>query len=57
MDDVKYDPALSPLPAGARAALETVERERAYARFRLAMLDDPPSPPAPRAEPVTGLVE
>jgi FAD/FMN-containing dehydrogenase len=36
---VKYDPALAPLPVQARAALATVERERAYARFRLDLLD------------------
>jgi FAD/FMN-containing dehydrogenase len=39
IDAVKYDPALTPLPATARAALATVERERAYARFRLSLLD------------------
>ena len=38
--DIKYDPALSPLPAPARAALARVEGERAYARFRLALLED-----------------
>jgi FAD/FMN-containing dehydrogenase len=37
---IKYDPALPPLPAAARRALTTVERERAYARFRLDLLDD-----------------
>jgi FAD/FMN-containing dehydrogenase len=37
---IKYDPALAPLPAAARRALTTVERERAYARFRLDLLDD-----------------
>ena len=39
-DDVKYDPALPPLPAAARAALDRVERERAYALPRLALLDE-----------------
>lgn len=39
LGDVKYDPALSPLPQSARAALDRVERERAYAHFRLALLD------------------
>jgi len=39
VDGVKYDPALPALPAAARAALGTVERERAYARFRLDLLD------------------
>ncbi len=38
---IKYDPALPPLPARARAALESVERDRAYARFRLDLLDAP----------------
>ncbi len=37
---VKYDPALAPLPAVARAALDRVERDRAYARFRLDLLDE-----------------
>jgi FAD/FMN-containing dehydrogenase len=37
---IKYDPALAPLPAAAERALRTVERERAYARFRLDLLDD-----------------
>jgi FAD/FMN-containing dehydrogenase len=36
---VKYDPALPPLPIAARKALDRVERERAYAESRLAMLD------------------
>lgn len=36
--DVKYDPALTPLPDSARRALAIVERERAYARLRLEML-------------------
>jgi FAD/FMN-containing dehydrogenase len=40
VDRVKYDPSLPALPPAARAALTTVERERAYARFRLSMLDD-----------------
>jgi FAD/FMN-containing dehydrogenase len=39
VEAVKYDPALAPHPAAARAALATVERERAYARFRLDLLD------------------
>ena len=37
--DVKYDPALAPLPPSARAALDRVERDRAYSHFRLALLD------------------
>jgi FAD/FMN-containing dehydrogenase len=40
LGDVKYDPALPPLPETARAVLARVERERAYARSRLALLDD-----------------
>ncbi|HVX38857.1 MAG TPA: FAD-binding oxidoreductase [Gemmatimonadaceae bacterium] len=39
--EIKYDPALPPLPPRARQALEQVERERAYARFRLDLLDAP----------------
>jgi FAD/FMN-containing dehydrogenase len=35
---IKYDPDLPALPAGAAAALRQVERERAYARFRIEML-------------------
>jgi hypothetical protein len=37
---IKYDPALAPLPPRARAVLDRVERERAYSRSRLALLDD-----------------
>jgi FAD/FMN-containing dehydrogenase len=37
--DVKYDPALAPLAAPAREALDTVVRERGWGRFRLALLD------------------
>ena len=36
---IKYDPSLAPLPPRARAALDRVERERAYSRFRLDLLD------------------
>jgi FAD/FMN-containing dehydrogenase len=38
LDAIKYDPSLPPLPARARAALDRVERERAYSRFRLDLL-------------------
>jgi hypothetical protein len=38
LGDVKYDPALAPLPAAARAALDRVERDRAYSHFRLDLL-------------------
>jgi FAD/FMN-containing dehydrogenase len=40
LNEIKYDPSLSPLPAPARAALARVERERAYARSRLELLDE-----------------
>jgi FAD/FMN-containing dehydrogenase len=40
VDRVKYDPTLPALPAAARQALARVERERAYARFRLDLLDE-----------------
>jgi hypothetical protein len=40
--DVKYDPALPPLPPRARAALDAVVRDRAYQRFRLALVDGAP---------------
>jgi FAD/FMN-containing dehydrogenase len=36
--DVKYDPALPPLPAAARAALDHVARTRDYPGFRLSQL-------------------
>jgi FAD/FMN-containing dehydrogenase len=41
---VKYDRSLPPLPAAARAALDRVERERAYDRYRLAMVPEHQSP-------------
>lgn len=37
--DVKYDPALAPLPDDARAVLDRVASEREYSRLRLALLD------------------
>ena len=37
---VKYDPALPPLPADARAALDRIVRERDWAAFRLGQLHD-----------------
>jgi FAD/FMN-containing dehydrogenase len=40
LGDIKYDPSLPPLPAPARAVLDRVERERAYARSRLDLLDE-----------------
>jgi FAD/FMN-containing dehydrogenase len=38
LGDIKYDPALPPLPADARAALDAVERERSWSNFRLSMI-------------------
>jgi FAD/FMN-containing dehydrogenase len=38
--DVKYDPALPPLPDGSRRVLARVAAERAYGRSRLEMLDE-----------------
>ena len=40
LSDIKYDPSLAPMPPRARAALDRVERARAYASFRLDLLDD-----------------
>jgi len=36
--DIKYDPALPPLPAAARAALDDLVKARAYNRFRLSLI-------------------
>jgi FAD/FMN-containing dehydrogenase len=38
VDRVKYDPTLPALPTAARQVLARVERDRAYARFRLDLL-------------------
>jgi FAD/FMN-containing dehydrogenase len=38
VERVKYDPTLPPHPADVRLVLARVERERAYARFRLELL-------------------
>lgn len=38
LGDIKCDPALSPLPVAARAALDMVVREKAWARHRLDLL-------------------
>jgi hypothetical protein len=46
VDRVKYDPLLPPLPAVARTALARVERERAYASFRLDLLQEAEAHPA-----------
>jgi FAD/FMN-containing dehydrogenase len=37
---VKYDPSLDPLPEAARTALERVQRDRAWHRFRLELLEE-----------------
>ena len=39
ISDVKYDPALETLPGKARAALDFVSAERAYAKPRLSLID------------------
>ena len=39
LGDIKYDPDLPPVPAEARTILDQVERDRAYATFRMSMLD------------------
>ena len=36
--DIKYDPALPPLPAAARTALDDLVKARAYNRFRLSLI-------------------
>jgi FAD/FMN-containing dehydrogenase len=36
--EIKYDPAFPPLPHGAVAALEEIERDRAYSSFRLDLI-------------------
>lgn len=36
--DIKYDPALAPLPPDVRAALDSIERDRAWDRFRLSLI-------------------
>jgi FAD/FMN-containing dehydrogenase len=40
LDEIKYDPSLAPLPRKARAALDRVERHRAYSSFRLDLLEE-----------------
>jgi hypothetical protein len=40
LDAIKYDPTLAPLPSRAHSALERVERDRAYARLRLELLEE-----------------
>jgi FAD/FMN-containing dehydrogenase len=38
IEDIKYDPALEPLPAEVRAALDSVVKTRAYSQFRLSLI-------------------
>lgn len=38
LGDIKYDPALAPLPVAARAALDAVVREKGWAHHRLDLL-------------------
>jgi FAD/FMN-containing dehydrogenase len=57
LGDVKYDPALPPLPPAARRALDHVADRRDYAAPRLELLErfrdaPPPADPTPPGEPV-----
>ena len=58
LGDIKYDPALPPLPAAARRALDRVTADRAYATPRLALLaeyaDAATAPLLPAASDVEG---
>jgi FAD/FMN-containing dehydrogenase len=56
VDRVKYDPALPALPTAARQALARVERERAYARFRLDLLEEAEARPADPLDSPSGRV-
>jgi hypothetical protein len=38
IEEVKYDPAIDPLPDAARVALDAIERDRGYSRFRLSLV-------------------
>jgi hypothetical protein len=40
LGEIKYDPALPPLPADARRALDLVVRDRAWGRNRLELLGE-----------------
>jgi FAD/FMN-containing dehydrogenase len=42
IEDIKYDPSLSPLPAEARAALDSVVKARAYDQLRLSLIGRSP---------------
>jgi hypothetical protein len=56
IEAVKYDPSLSALPASARAALDRVAADRAYALSRLALVDEAatPRPARPATSPAPG---
>ncbi len=41
IEEMKYDPAAPPLPPMVRAALDAVDRDRAWHRFRLSLVDRP----------------
>jgi FAD/FMN-containing dehydrogenase len=41
LGDIKYDPALPPLPEKARAALDSLVKARAYNQFRLSLIGGP----------------
>ncbi len=41
IERVKYDPTAPPLPPVARAALDAIDRDRAWHRFRLSLVDQP----------------
>jgi FAD/FMN-containing dehydrogenase len=41
LGDIKYDPALAPLPPAAREALDHVADDRAYSEFRLSLVPAP----------------
>jgi FAD/FMN-containing dehydrogenase len=56
VDRVKYDPALPPLPASARQVLARVERERAYARFRLDLLAEAETRPSAPLDSASGRI-
>jgi FAD/FMN-containing dehydrogenase len=56
VDRVKYDPSLPALPADARRALVRVEHERAYARFRLDLLEEAAERPTGSLDSPSGLV-
>lgn len=40
LGEIKYDPVLPALPPRARAALDRVDRDRAYSQFRLDLLEE-----------------